>query len=443
MSLQKLWKLPISGRVGRQTKWSLAVTAFELARGIAQIVIVFRILGRENYGVLVPIYYVTGLLHAGLSVLSDQAITTYATRSLSGGRQREASLIIWSNIKISFALGASVYFSLAVLAHSSPGLIGLDHEHRGLLLVFGLTAIFTANHKDSLAVLRLTDRYHYSFVVAVVTGIAHLGALGAIWLTGGSLWLVVLISTGAAAINGTGMLAAAALSARRTGLPAPPRGSSIREMPADVTKFLRTSFWQTKAGALGWHLDPILAAKVGTDAQAGVYGVVRRVTDTLDSLARTLGHVIQTEYSRRWFASDGDGVRPLWRRSTVSLAVLALASCGGIFLFRDVVARLLGAEFAGGATTLAYVLPGAFLYLTATAVLVLPAAVGKVLPSFTWLVVAVLVQATAIFVLVPMSGADGAALSRTLFYLSLTVVAVPFAVPLLLQNRCAKQVSVQ
>lgn len=408
--------------------------AFELARGVAQITIVFRILGRENYGVLVPIYYATGLLQGGLWVLSDEAITTYTARSLARGRSQEASMILWSCIKLSFALGVAAYVCLALLALASPGLIGVDPSHRGLLLVFGLTAIFMANHKDSLAVLRIADRYHCYFVVALATGVAHLGALWAIWVAGGSLWLVVLVSTGAAAINGGGMFAAALFSARRMGLASAWRGSSMRDMPADVIKFLRTSFWQTKAGTLGWHLDPILAAKVGTDAQAGVYGVVRRITDALDAVARSVGQVIQTEYSRRWFGSS-EGVRRLWMRCTLALSALALAACGGIFVLRGAVEHLLGDQFAGGVGTLVYVLPGAFVFLATTATQVLPAAVGRMWPSFVWLAVAVVVQVTAIFLFVPQLGAEGAALSRTLFYLSLAAVAIPLAIPLLRQNR--------
>ena len=445
MSLPKLLSKSLaSGRVKRQSKWSVAITAFELSRGIAQIIIVFRVLGRESYGVLVPIYYVTGLLQAGLSVLSDQAITTYAARALADGRPREASLILWSNVKLSFVLGLATYFSVATLAFAIPGLIGVDAEHRHLLLVFGLTALFLANQKDYLAVLRLADRYSYAFVVAVVTGVVQLGALVAIWLTGGSLWLVVLIATGAAAVNGLGMFTAALSAARKIGLSGPLSGMSFREMPSDMAKFLRASFWQTKAGALGWHLDPILTAKLGTDAQAGLYGLVRRVTDTLDSLSRTVGQVIQTEYSRRWFGSTGDGVRSLWSRSTVALAAAALAICGGIFVFRDTVAKLLGEEFAGagGATTLAWVLPGAFAFLASTAAQMLPASVGKVWPSFVWNAVAVLVQVLAIFLFVPEFGANGAAFSRTLFYLSLTAVAIPFVVPVLRQNRRPEAVSI-
>ena len=432
-----------SGRLERQTKWSVSVTAFDLVRGLAQLAIVLRVLGNEGYGVLAPIYFVTALMQAGLSVLSDQAITTFAARALADGRPKEASLILWSNIKLSFCLGLAAYLGVAVLAFGVPDLISLDAEHRELLLVFGLTALFMANHKDSLAILRLADRYHYSFVVALVTGVLQLGALATIWIVGGSLWLVVLIATGAAAVNGGGMFAAAALSARKMGLSRPPSGASLRTMPKDVANFLRASFWQTKAGALGWQLDVILVAKLGTEAQTGVYAAARRVVDCLDVFARSVGQVIQTEYSRRWFTSTGAGVRPLWKHSTAMLTVSALAICGGVFLFRDLAATVLSDEFAGagGATTIAYVLPGAFAYLAATAVLALPAAVGKMWPSFIWQTVALLVQVGAVFLLVPEFGANGAALSRTLFYVALAVVAVPFAISVLRQNRRPKATS--
>ena len=443
MSLSKLLSKSLaSGRVKRQSKWSVAITTFELVRGLAQMIIVVRVLGRESYGVLVPIYYVTGLVKGGLSVLSDQAISTYAARALADERPREASLVLWSTVKLSFVLGLAAYFGVATLAIAFPGLIGVDAEHRRLLLVFGLTALFLANRQDYLAVLRLADRYSYAFVVAAVTGIAQLGALVAILLTGGSLWLVVLIATGAAAVNGLGMFAAALLASRKIGLSGPLAGASLRKMPSDMAKFLRASFWQTKSGALGWHLDPILTAKLGTEAQTALYGVARRLTDTLDALGHAVGQVIQTEYSRRWFGSTGDGVRSLWIRSTATLAAASLAICGGVFIFRDEVVWLLGEEFAGGATTLAWVLPGVFPYLASTAAHVLPASVGKVWPSFVWQAVAMLVQVLAIFLLVPEFGANGAAFSRTLYYLSLTAVAIPFVVPILRQNRRSEAVSI-
>ena len=443
MSLPKLLSKSLAfGRVKRQSKWSVAVATFELVRGIAQIIIVVRVLGRESYGVLVLIYYVTGLVKAGLSVLSDQAISTYAARALADGQPKEASLILWSNVKLSFLLGLAAYFGVATLAIAFPDLIGVDAEHRRLLLVFGLTALFLANRQDYLAVLRLADRYSYAFVVAIVTGVAQLGALVAILLTGGSLWLVVLIATGAAAVHGLGMFVAALLASRKIGLSGPLSGASLRKMPSDMAKFLRASFWQAKSGALGWHLDPILTAKLGTEAQTALYGIARRLTDTLDALGHAVGQVIQTEYSRRWFGSTGDGVRSLWIRSTATLAVASLAICGGVFIFRDEVVGLLGEEFADGATTLAWVLPGVFAYLVSTAAQVLPASVGKVWPSFVWQTVALLVQVLAIFLLVPEFGANGAAVSRTLYYLSFPALAIPFVVPVLRQNRHSEAVSI-
>ena len=144
---------------------------------------------------------------------------------------------------------------------------------------------------------------------------------------------------------------------------------------------------------------------------------------------------MQVEYSRRWYARDGAGLRRVSRRFTLLSVGLATLVYGLLILFHQPVIRImLGPEFAGAASPLLILIPGAFAFMCVAALHVLPAATGRVMPSLIWNSTSLAALAVAMFLLVPAHGAEGAAWARTIFLLVLVAVVVPFAASVLRKN---------
>lgn len=430
------------GRVARQSKWSVAITTAEFVRGIIQVYLVTRILGLEQYGVLGMIYAATGLMQGSLAVLSNQAITTFAGRALADGRKEEASAVLWYSVRLTLLLGAASYAALVVAAYAGPKLLNpaagagealtaVLTTDRDALLVYGLIAVLHANHKDTLAVLRVTDRIQYGIFVVAGTTLFQLVALLAVWKNGGTLQMVALVLAATAAINCVGMFGAAIVSARQVGLPFPRIAKWSQDVPLDVVKFLRISFWQTKAGVLSWQLDTLIVGQLTSASQTGLYVAARKIADPVALMIVPITQTIQTEFSRRWFSKDRAGVRSLAFGSTGALLVAGAVVCGGLFVFREQVILFLDREFSGSAETLVLLLPGLFAAFAIAGLVGLPAAAGRMWPSVIWTTAAVAVQMVALLLLVPVYGANGAAVSRTVFSVILATVVIPFAVPML------------
>ena len=428
--------IPVSDRrVVRQTLWMGAIDAVALLGGLAHVALVARLLGPEGFGILALFVAVTLLLSGFMSMQGHEAITTYVTRSMSEGRREEAARTLRFALVAAQGLGLVSYGLLAAFTFTASGILGIETSHRPAMLVYGLTGIFMAAHPENLAALRLADRLSLGFAVAVAATLTRLAALGVAWLSGGELLAVAAAFATAAGVNGVGMFLAAAASAGRADLPAFLRSSSMRA-PPDAVRFQLLSFLQTKFGALGWRADVVMMGALTDPAQVGLYRAARQIADAARLPFHPIGQGVQVEYSRRWYAPDGAGLRRVSRRVTLLSVGLATVIFGLLALFHQSVIRLvLGPGFAATAGPLIILIPGSFAFLCSAGLSVLPAATGRIMPSLVWNAAALAALAVAMLLLAPAQGADGAAWARTIFLLTLVAFMVPFAAQVLRRSR--------
>ena len=430
------WLLPTTDRrVARQTLWMGAITAVQILSGLGQVAFSARILGPESFGVLSIFIAVTLFLYGFMSLQGHEAITTYVTRSMAEGRPEEAAGTLRFTLAAALGMGLFSYGLLAVFTLAFSGVVGIEEPHWPAMLAYGLTGIFMAAHMESLAALRLADRLSLGFAVAVAGALTRLVALAALWLSGsGQLLMVTWAFVAGAFVAGAGMFLAVAASAGRSDLPEFLRSLSLR-VPADVFRFQWMSFLQTKVGALGWQADVLMMATMTGPAQVGLYRAAGQIADATRLPVVPIGQGVQVEYSRRWYARDGAGLRRVSRRFTLLSVGLATLVYGLLILFHQPVIRImLGPEFAGAASPLLILIPGAFAFMCVAALHVLPAATGRVMPSLIWNSTSLAALAVAMFLLVPAHGAEGAAWARTIFLLVLVAVVVPFAASVLRKN---------
>ena len=411
-----------------------AITAVQFLGGLGQVALSARILGPERFGILSLFVAVTLFLRGFMSMQGHEAITTYVTRSMSEGRHQEAACTLRFTLGAAQGLGLVSYGLLALFTLTSSGLVGVETSHRPAMLMYGLTGVFMASHTENLAALRLADRLPLGFAVAVAGALTRVTALAVIWLSGGELFAAVLALVVGAGVNGVGMFLAVAASAGRAQLPAF-LGSLSIAAPPDAVRFQLLSFLQTKFGALGWQADVVMMGALTDSVQVGMYRAASQIVDAARLPFHPIGQGVQVEYSRRWYARDGAGLRRVARRFTLLSLGLATVIFGLLALFHQSVIRMvLGPDFAGAVGPLRILIPGAFALLCSAALHVLPAATGRVIPSLTWNAASLASLVITMLLLVPAHGAEGAAWARTLFFLVLVAVSIPFVVSVLRKN---------
>ncbi len=417
-----------AARVARHTFWMGAVTLAQLLSGVAMLALSARILGPKDFGVLAIVTSTSAIFYAFMRVSGDDVITAFVIRSMTAGHHAATAATLRMAFVSVQGLALVAYALFAAFTLTAGELVGVAQAHAGVMLACGLAGLLMATHRECLAALRLADRLPLGLTAVAAGALVRAAALLAVWRTGGGLMPVSWAIVAGAAVTGTGLFAAAAMSAGRDRLPRFLHGWSVR-VPRDVVRFQLVSFSQTKVGALYGHLDVLLLGALIGPVQAGIYRAARRLIDVTTTPAEPLSLSVQADYSRRWYASDGVAVRRLSRRFTMAAVTLAIAIYGLlIVLHRPVVRMALGPDFEEAVEPLLIMIPGAFAIVSVAALRVLPAATGRAWPSLIWTAVALAAQLSTLLLLVPTHGVAGAAWAYTVYQMVLAAAVVAFAV---------------
>lgn len=430
----------LEGQVTRRSAWTVGISLVETARSVAQLYLTTNMLDVAQFGAFQLILTIGLVCQGGTSLLGSEAVTTFVTRSMAKGRSGEAAVIMWSVFKASALLGLAGYGLLGVFAFVGTEVVGLGATHRMALLVYGTMVVHQGVRYASLAVLRLTDHLARGFVVTVASSVVQVSGLVVAWLAGGSVAAAVSMLAGGMGLASAGLFVAAVGSARQMGLPVRQARVPLRSVPTSVADFLRGSFWQTKLGVLLDQLDMLLAGSLlagglATPFQVGLYGLARRLAEFPLSLAGPIALAVQTEGSKRWFRSDGEGFRRLALRLCATLTALALLACLGLLLLGEYVIVLFDPESRDAAVLLMLMLPGVFASVAPHGLFVLPLGLGRIKLSLIAPGAAMVVQVVAAVLLVPSYGVAGVAWARSATFVTLGAITVGFAVPLWRQSR--------
>ncbi len=422
--------LPASDqRAARQTLWIGAITTVQLLASVVQVAFSARILGPEGLGVLAIIIASTSLLYRFVSLPGNEVITTFVTRSVAEGRMEEATGTLRFTFVLSQALSLLSYALLAVGALVVSGLIGGADAYKSSLLVYGVGGIAAATVRESMALLRLADQLRLGFAVAVVGAAARVSLLLAAWLTGGGLMMVVLAYVAGDVITGVGMFIAASASERKAGLPGFLRSLSAKVPSRDVIAFQVGSFWRASVEAVILHIDVILIANIVSLSQVGIYRAAHQIVDATKHPFRSISTGVQAEYSRQWYGGEMAAVRRISRHFGLLSLAIAVAGYGLLAIIHGPIIRImLGPGFEEAAFPLLFLLPGALAFAVIAPFYVLPAATGRAIPHLASSLAMLATMVTALLILAPRYGAEGAAWANSIGWIVFAAVFVPFIV---------------
>lgn len=407
--------------------WMAAILAVQFLGSIAQLLLVTRILGLEGFGILALFIAVTSLSYGLMSMPGYEAITTYVTRSMVNHDWEEAARILRFIFITCLGLALLTYSLLVILSYPVSNILGIDNSNINAMLLYAMCGICMATHRESMAVIRLANRLHWGFII---TGVAILVQLTGLVMTlglDGGLLMAVLALVAGAAINGFGMLAAAIVCSQKLGITQLLASWSLK-IPGDIIRYQAVSFFQSKIGTLAGNIDMLLLGALTTTSHVGLYRAASRILAITRMPFQPIAPILQADYSRRWYASEGAALRNTARRFTIVALTLAVLGYALLLIFhRPVINTLLGVEFAGTAGLLIIMIPGSLIFTSITALYVLPAATGRAIPSLIWHLAAFVAQVSALIILLPQHGAIGAAWANTIYFLVWGIVVIPFA----------------
>lgn len=289
---------------------------------LAAAALAVRAVGVEGFGVVVLLQAYVRLIAGLLKFQSWAAVTRFGAECVEQGRAEDFRRLIGFTLRLD-AIGFAVSICLAILlAPYAAAILSWPEEAASLAVWFALVIPFiTAGTPTGM--LRLFDRFAVLAQQHALNAIVRfLGVLGLFLSEGGVAGLIVIWAS-ASIVSGGYMIAIAFAEARRRRLlpRLVGRWSTLTAGFPRIWRFVivlnATSLMET---ILSHATVLVVGAMLGATA-AGLFGIVRQLTESLNRISSLLGPIIFPEFA--WMEARGD------RRAIAKLLWRTLVYCGG------------------------------------------------------------------------------------------------------------------
>ena len=397
-----------------------------------QVYLSVRILGMEGFGVLAIIMAVTGLVHGLIAISGDDIVTSLANRAVSENKPDEASSILRFTMVFSIVLSLIAYSIIIGLGIYANEFLRVDEANVGALLLFGIVGILMSIKAESMAILRLSDNVSLGAAVTAASSLTRIGVLALVWVMDGGLIGVAWAYIVGATVNGVGMFITTVMTAHKAGITGIFNSLSMR-IPSDALRFQFGDYGKKSIIVLIDNIDYIIISQFVGASTVGLYRAARQIVDMAKRPFLLIHSALLTEYSRHWFANEFARLRRTVFRFTLLSSMLGVIVFGLLIILRQpIVDIVLGEDFSESSSLMLIMIPGVAV-AGVSVFTTLPTATGRIWPSFLSTAAGFLTFVASIIWLAPTYEAVGGAWARTINFLVVTAVILPFVVPILRQ----------
>ena len=385
-------------RVTRNFLSGAILQVLSQAVSLAIVVYLARELGPTSYGLL----NMTMAIMAYFILLMTFGLPIIGTREVA--RKNDASMQIWWDIAaLRTALAIVTYAILIVIALSVPAL----HDMRVLLILYGTSMFFIALFPDWTFIG--LERMAWVALAQLIGSALTLGLLVALVHSSGNL-KIAIVCVLAGSVLGLLILLVRLRQLNSSG----PRLVIQRARLYELIRVAFPFIFASLSSQVYGNADLILVGFIRGKAQAGIYAAAYKV---INLLAILIALISQATYPAmaRVFKSDPEKRNAFARAMTAAmLAIFLPIALGGTLIAGNLTRFFYGAKYAATAEPMAillwYVFFSALSISFANALL----ATNEDRPYITAITVGAIIDLALISFMVPLWGANGAAIAMVI-----------------------------
>jgi O-antigen/teichoic acid export membrane protein len=397
-----------------------------LAR-LAETILLARYLSPAHFGELVLIIAYPEAVQQLLGFRVPEAMTRYLGEFITRGRREEAVALLKLLWLLDVAVSLLAFLLVALTAGFAAHHLLHDRDLASLMVIYALGTLFASLDTASPTILRVLDRFPLSFTAASTLALTRLGLIVMMVVLGAGLKGLVWATVGASAIS-TVVAAALALIAlgpmvwreRRAPI------TTLRGRLKEIGKFLVNTNLAGSIRLASSKLDTLVIGLLTGPTTVSIYRVAVQLGSAPLNVSDPLLVAYYPSFVRLHTVGRFREVLSLGRRTTVILATVAVP-VGALLAYKSelVIDLTVGAKYHKAAlpfvVLLLSVIPVVVFFWTRAAILTL----GRADIVLRIVAIAAGVQLALLFVLVPLLGATGGALS--LATMNVMVVALQLA----------------
>lgn len=406
-------KNTLTWKVLKNAGWSAASTPITIVLGIIQTGMMARILGPEGIGYVVLFAATCAIFEAFLKITSNETTLVYVTKAISSGNNENTDHLIRYCYSLDFMSSFVASSTVALIAIFIPRLLNLQNNIIWLQAFYALTIIFQSTNSVSLALLRITNNFSWSFLQSVTHSILKTSFVAVLFFNKAGLKEVVFLLVVLTLFDGLSLFILANIAIKRNGFNIFKKFKISFHVPIEIWKFQFLGYGRRITKVIYGYIDVLMIGYLANPVSVGLFRSARQLTDPLDIPTQALISSLTPEYSRLWFNKEKQRLRRLVFRFTLfSLAgfgVLALI----ISLFSSQIIHIvLGDAFLPSKIPMLILLLAILLSTVMTPLNSMQVATGQAGPSTIAGLATIAVQALLIVLLVPKFNIIGAAWAK-------------------------------
>lgn len=388
-----------------------------LITGLVQALVVARILGPREYGLVALSIAAPTLLFTFFDPQAYESVVRYVTRFLGeGDPDRAAAVPRLAYAADSVLALAGLTLAVAVAPWAAENVLKAPSA-ADLVVVYAIGLCAAAPLSTSRAVLTSFDRFRLIGRVASSAAVFRMALVlllvGLGWGASGVIYgsMIGLLLEGI-------LMGVIADRAMRTATGRSWRSARMKHLGTDrrpILSFMLHTELSSLAGALVKHADVVILGAARGPQAAGIYRLAWQLVAPVTRIAVPLQQVIYPRAARLAAAADGKALRALIRRQTTSVGVpLAALVLAAIPMVVVALPRLAGRDYGAAAAPVAFLLVGAAVAVALFWVRPVYLATGLVLPLLVVSTMAAAVSVAGFLVAAPLGGPAGVAAVRAL-----------------------------
>ena len=339
---------PVFRRILKNSGWLLSAKGLSLPLQVAQSVLVARLLGIDQFGVLGIVIAFAVTAHRLTSFRMNELVVKYVTDALAARRNDQAAAVIKVAL-LAEVTTSLIAFGVALLAapFAARWFIG-DAAAATFITTYALSMLIDAVLESATGILQVFDRFRFQALAEVAGRVLTLGAVAVVYALDGGLPEVIaaylvgnLLSTGAVVL---GALHVTASQLGATWWRTPLR--TLRGQGRAMTGFAVSTNIGATLSLIVKDSELLWLGLLSTPAAVGFYKLAKSWVGMVVIPAGPMTKAFYPEIARTIAAGNLTATRQLLRKGTVIAAAWVLPiGLGFLALSPWFVPALYGTEF--------------------------------------------------------------------------------------------------
>lgn len=211
----RLFQNEITRRVVKNSGYLFSATGMSAAFGMLQGILVARLLGVENYGILGAIIMFTSVINKLVSFRMGELVIKYVAQYNEADDPLRAGVVFKTAALVEMLASVVAFVLVLALAPLAATYLAKDPATAGWFALYGLIVLANFISESSVGLLQIFDRFQRMAFLTMLQSAVTLGLVAVVYLAQGGMLGILLAYLIGKAVGALAFTATALLEAKR------------------------------------------------------------------------------------------------------------------------------------------------------------------------------------------------------------------------------------